>query len=88
MSLIHSAQLNGHDPYAYMETSSSGCLHSQAAATMSCCIARPQYHANEHGADFRCETNLAVPDGFCWSAPLCLHALEVPRPARAVPTKV
>jgi len=31
---------------------------------------------------------LAVPDGFCWSAPNRLHALEVPRPARAVPTTV
>jgi len=31
---------------------------------------------------------LAVPDGFCWSTPNRIHALEVPRPARAVPTTV
>jgi hypothetical protein len=37
MSLIHSARLNGHDPYAYLRTSWSGCRHIPPAGLASCC---------------------------------------------------
>ena len=38
MSLVHSAKLNGHDPYAYLQaTCSSGCRRSRPAASTSCC---------------------------------------------------
>ena len=37
MSLIHSARLNGHDPYAYLATSWSGCRRSRPAGSTNCC---------------------------------------------------
>ena len=38
MSLIHSAKLNGHDPYAYLKESCSACPRSGPVTSTSCCL--------------------------------------------------
>jgi transposase len=37
MSLLHSARINGHEPYAYIKDVLSGCRRSRPAASTSCC---------------------------------------------------
>jgi transposase len=37
MSLVQSAKLNGHDPYAYLKDVLSGCPRSRPAGSRNCC---------------------------------------------------